>query len=816
MNPLLRRHQERFYQRHPAQTLLILLSMSVAIGLVAAIELVNHSALQAMNYASSETLGNTTHQIHKRGGGRFDQANYVALKRQSGLTATPVLEARLNLAELGQLEVIGVDPIAENTFQRASSGDALPGDSLQAMLLGEPLLLTTPVVSEQTVEDRVSGQAVRLEPLLDSRLGRVVVADLGLLQRLADAEGQLSRIDLVLDENQAHSLAESLDEALSLSTTMAGDPGADGMIAAFQLNLRALALLSLLVAGLLVANSMRFLVLQRGGDFATLRALGQRPGEQLRGVLLEACVLGLLGGLAGLALGYWLAGELLGMAVRTLSDVYLQSLGEQLMASPRIAVTALLLAMLASIAGAWLPALELRRQSVAGALTGQMNERLMLQRLPRLALLGLFMSLAGLLLVLFGHSLAWQFPGLFLLAIGYSLASLQAIAWIAAGLAHRGPGMLRLPGQLLKSASARLGSGMLGLSLAVATVVSIAVMISSFRTSTEDWLTASLYAPFYLSAHADQPLQQTQIEQLRSWPQSQYVLAGAASQLSLAAGQRFEVSIISPAQPRLQAFQTANGPPIGDLEQDWQGLGGVLVSESLARRQHWQPGDQIELASGQNLTVLAWVRDYRSPMGRLFIHWQTAQSIGLDAPVTSLGLIPQSGQQEALRQRLDHWLDNNPTLDLFDRQRIGEESMEIFDQTFRITHVLHSLAAVVAALAMFGALLNWQLARVSDLALLRAMGLSPWAMLRLLLAQALIIGLLTGLLALPLGLGLAIALIEVINLQSFGWSMQFSAGASELLGGLLIALLAALGAALPAALHATRQPPARHLGGQLT
>ena len=66
--------------------------------------------------------------------------------------------------------------------------------------------------------------------------------------------------------------------------------------------------------------------------------------------------------------------------------------------------------------------------------------------------------------------------------------------------------------------------------------------------------------------------------------------------------------------------------------------------------------------------------------------------------------------------------------------------MRIFDRTFLITRVLYWLAAGVAAIGLVSALLAWELQRDRELALLRALGLTPAGGAALVVAQTLFMG----------------------------------------------------------------------------
>ena len=130
--------------------------------------------------------------------------------------------------------------------------------------------------------------------------------------------------------------------------------------------------------------------------------------------------------------------------------------------------------------------------------------------------------------------------------------------------------------------------------------------------------------------------------------------------------------------------------------------------------------------------------------------------------------------------------------------------MAIFDRTFRITEVLRILAGVVAFFGLASAVMSIELERGRELAVLRALGLRPRQVQALTLAQTGLLGLAAGLFAIPLGIAMAALLIEVINVRSFGWSMDLAIAAQPLALGVVLALSAALLAGIYPAVRAVR------------
>ena len=97
-----------------------------------------------------------------------------------------------------------------------------------------------------------------------------------------------------------------------------------------------------------------------------------------------------------------------------------------------------------------------------------------------------------------------------------------------------------------------------------------------------------------------------------------------------------------------------------------------------------------------------------------------------------------------------------------------------------------------------------ELERAKEIAILRALGLRPRQMRVLIMAQTGILGLAAGVFAIPLGIIMAALLIFVINVRSFGWSMDLVVAPNPLLTGIALALGAAILAGVYPATRATR------------
>ncbi len=106
---------------------------------------------------------------------------------------------------------------------------------------------------------------------------------------------------------------------------------------------------------------------------------------------------------------------------------------------------------------------------------------------------------------------------------------------------------------------------------------------------------------------------------------------------------------------------------------------------------------------------------------------------------------------------------------------LRSEVLRIFDGTFAITWALEVVAIAVAVMGIVATLITVIDERRRELAVLRLAGASRGQVQRMIVAEAAILGAIGQALGLIAGLALSIVLVDVINVQSFGWSIQFHA-----------------------------------------
>lgn len=237
---------------------------------------------------------------------------------------------------------------------------------------------------------------------------------------------------------------------------------------------------------------------------------------------------------------------------------------------------------------------------------------------------------------------------------------------------------------------------------------------------------------------------------------------------------------------------------------------GVLLSEVLARTLGLHTGEALGLMtpSGHHeFPILGEFFDYATDGGKIVMDRGLYRRLWRDETATVIPVYVESGADRVIvRQRLEEHLrrmdpsmGERSTLMVISNAELKQEVMAIFDRTFTVTYVLELIAIIIAVLGIVNTLILSILQRRREFAMLRSLGMTKAHMRRLMAWESGYLGLLGGLLGAVGGLLLSVLLIEVINKQSFGWTIQFTFQPGVVAQAVALALGAAfIAASLPA------------------
>ncbi|GAA4027645.1 ABC transporter permease [Actimicrobium antarcticum] len=784
------------WRAHPLRALAAIAAIALGVGLGFAIDLINGAAFNEFSAAAKSLSGQSDLQV--RGAQPlFDEKWYPQLARHNGVVlANPVLEIDATIpGQRGALKIIGIDifraaalapdllgvPAADQPFDTLADDAIFLSPAAQSWLNVKPGDTLRLQSGTGTIGLRVAGGIVRARPGQ-----RIAVMDIAAAQWRFGRLGKVSRIDLKLADGVSrdafrNALTKEFGGALLVTESADQEARSANMSRAYRVNLNVLALVALFTGAFLVFSTQALSVLRRRSQFALLRVIGFTRSLLLRQVLLEGGLLGALGSLVGLAGGTALAALALHYFGGDLGGGYFPGVRPSLQFNGVTAAIFFVLGTGIALLGSLAPALEAARAQPAPALKSGSED----SALARLATP--WPPLACLLLA----ALLTRLPPVFELPLfGYLAVALLLIGGIAlmprlavvvfTALARRGQrttvSMLALArlANAPNQASIALGGVLSSFSLMVA----MAIMVSSFRVSVDDWLVQLLSANLYVRSASSgdtgamKPAEQTLLAALPGLDRTEFL--------------RTLPLTLDPARPAVVLLArpiSVSAPektlPLTDDVIDARKLGpGVLpvwVSEAMLDLYGYRVGQQVRLPLGANappfMVVGVW-RDYARQSGAVQIRLADYQRLTGDLDVTDAALFFQPGVGTDQIIKAVRALPFGSAVEFADPGEIRAISLKIFDRSFAVTYLLEVVAIVIGLFGVAATFSAQTLARAKEFGMLRHLGVTRRQILLVLGAEG---GLLSGigiLVGFVLGWVISLVLIFIVNPQSFHWSMQ--------------------------------------------
>ncbi len=691
----------------------------------------------------------------------------------------------------------------------------------------------------------------------------IAMVDIATAQQILNKYGKLSRIDLILPDSDSpseeqsnsrsdasanKSVIEQLESALPGVTVIDAarrNNSLTQMTDAFHTNLLAMSLLALLVGAFLIYNTVTLSVIQRRQTFGQLRTLGIQRHELFRSILTETLIFAVIGTLAGLMLGYLLGSVLLTLVTRTINDLYFTLDVRQVGYSALTGLKACAIGLGVSLLAALAPAIEASRSAPAAVVRRTTVEKRVSRLVPKIFIGGIALIVVGFIVLWISSASLWAaFVAIFLIVIGYSLIIPQLIIAITSAgnysaLASVGT-MGNYPLRSMTSGLSRTAVAIAALSVSVAATAGVGIMIGSFRLSVENWLGNTLQADVYINAtssdqNPDAVLPQKLLNNIQSMPE----LSGSrvarltevdtnlaparllAVQSSGNAKLNYEFIEINQSSENKESMAGNAGDKITDEDKIplLFNTDAVIISEPFARKNNAVVGSEIGITSDKGVIpfqVTGIFTNYTTGKGLIVMSLPAYHKYWGDRSIDSIGVnFTENADPASVTKRLRSLIvESNEPITLRSDIDIREQSLEIFDRTFAITHVLRLLTVGVAFVGILSALMALSLERRAEYAVLRALGITPSELRNLLFVQTGLMGIIAGVLALPLGIAMSQILVSVINVRSFGWSMAYKISPTVLAESLLLAFVAALLAGLYPAHKLSRLSPAEALRHQ--
>lgn len=613
--------------------------------------------------------------------------------------------------------------------------------------------------------------------------GKFAVTDIETAREMFTRAGRVDQVDVTLEDGfKEDAVKASLESELGKTFVVERPAGrgkdVEDSMAGYQFMLSLAGSISLLVGLFIIYNNMEISVEERRFSIAMMRALGLRRKKILLLVLGEAAILGSVGGFIGVILGAGLARSM-AMAFAGISSALNRVNLTELGLTPGIFLTGLAAGPAAAMAAALGPAYRMVKVSPMEALVpvetswGKRNRRTI-----ALGVLLLIVGAAALIALTFPEKFrvvrltedqfkAFGVGGLGLLVGGSVLLMPGALRAFLKRVAPRRI-VPRMALDNLGRVSGRTSAAIAGMMIALIMMVSNAAQSLSYGEYTRNWIDKSvgwdmLVSSSYFGAQMDVPLDEEFGRNLR-----------AIEGVKIACTLRFTRASYGGSMVNLSAFdmdtffrfakfdlQDGEG---GKIEERMKSGEYVAVSSGAARTFKLKAGNVMELSTPDGkarFKVAAVVKDLGSDNGNVYIDRPTYKRLWGDSRVDGYDVVLKDGYTvEEVKERIEREIGKGRHLTIRTHEDFKKGIMSLVDQSFALTDLVIYIAVFVATVGiMNGALISvWQ--RKREISTLRALGARRRQVSRILLTEAVAIGLTGSLFGTAIGMFLGKAMVE--------------------------------------------------------
>jgi putative ABC transport system permease protein len=648
--------------------------------------------------------------------------------------------------------------------------------------------------------------------------GAFGVLPLRAAQDLFNRKDSLDQIDILTsDENPDEKYLEALKGLLQtrlgkeFSVTYPASQGKrmTQMLQNYQIGLNFISGVALFVGAFLIYNAFAMTVVERTREFGMLRTIGMTRRQVIGQMLLEAVILGFFGSALGVGVGVLLARGLTGLMEIVLN----QSLRDIKFPLDMVA-SSFVIGVIVTFIAASMPAWQAGRISPMEALRirGRSREGWLIRQGWILGIILLAGSMAVLVWNPFPYDVQFRMGSMtvFGLFAGATLLIPATVGtWERAG---------RPILKFLYGASGNLGSRnvqrsrqrttltVAALMIGVAMVIMTRSMTQSFAGDLRSWMKAYIGGDIYIGSSI--PLRSDVARRIESVP----------GVTAVAPIRYFNVDLRTPGGEtqtiNFMAFNPAtysqvtsfvfsgDQPNVEEVVTRLEHGDSVLLSSVLAEKYGLQVGDSVLLRTRtgfQRFSIAAVVVDFYNQGLVVQGSWEDMRRyFRINDASTFMVKVGTGYQVSQVQQRIDDLYGKRYRLTLESNTSIRSRALTLMDRAFSMFDVMALIAVAVGSLGVINTLTMSVIERTQEIGMLRAIGMTRGQIVRMVLAEAGLMGLFGGILGLVTGIILARILFFGMMAMS-GYKLTFVMPIDGVLLTLLVALIVSqIAAILPA------------------
>ncbi len=839
----------RTLRTRPGRTLLTLLGIALGVAAVLATDITNRNASSTLDALFKRTLGSAELQVVPSGNtSSVGEAALEIIRNTPGVElAVPVLradtvlpgtldEGELSYSAAGKVEMglsveaNGIDPaieprmrvytLVEGRFPALGEYEALvpqPFAEENGLGLGGDLLLYGPAGTESL---EITG-LLAAEGAATLNSGNVVFLPIDVLRDILDMGAGYSEISVEAEPGtggdpgalaELKALLESrLGRDVRVTYPSARSDQVPRMASAYQMALSFFSIVALFMGGFLIYNTFATTVLERTQEIGLLRSVGMQRRQVLGQVLMEAALLSLAGCILGVGLGVFLARGLMAL-MRGFFEVEGSALSFSLVDLMKSTAVGLVGTTFATL----LPANQAARISPLEALAarGQASRKIR----PRVWMAGFALLATGWLFLVRPATGPTQLLVALRMAafVAFLMGTILTVP-LAATVLEPATGWLatRLYGAMgtlgtrnVRRSVIRTAVTVASLAISLIMIVDVGSLVFVMKRDVGQWLENALGAD--LLVQTPYPMHRSFAQKLAGIPGVQAASASRVIEVQVAAASLdpakqqedtlFLVAIDPEEYRRVGGKEFISGQ--GDPEAAWAALGqgnALFVSSVVAEEYGLTQGGRLSLLTHrgqQDYAVVALVTEFdQNGLVVTGTYADLKRLFGESGADLFAVKVAQGHDAEEVGRAIRDRFEEREGIQVQSTQTFKAGVMAFYDRLTSLFNVLGLVGVVIGTIGLLNTMVMNVLERRRELGMLRAVGSERRQVVRMVLAEALVIGVLSALYGLCFGYILSHVLVTVANMIS-GYDLEYAFTARPYIVSLLIALGVSQAAAL--------------------
>lgn len=842
----------RSLKSRPGRIVLSMFGIILGVASILAIGITNQTALQSITRLFEDTSGKANLVVisSESGSEGFREDTLRKILKFSGIVAAvPTQKAQTLLADesqpadlgfsffgtnLGGLLLYGIDPIADPLVRDytveegrflSNNDDAYDVVLVQSFAEDKDIKLggDVDILTPNGYKTLRAVGFISKDGVGQLNNGAFGVIPLKTMQELFNRSGDLDQVDVVVDPRLSDT--KSLEQVKTSLEKYLGNeyaviyPANQGkrmtqMLGSYQIGLNFLSGIALFVGAFLIYNTFSMTIVERTREFGMLRTVGMTRRQVSIQVLLEAVFLGLSGSLLGV-----LVGIVMSQGLTKMMEAFLNQPLGAIEIPLDVLVTGLVVGVIVTVAASFLPAWQAGKISPLEALRSRAKpkESWIIQRGWKSGLVLLLVSVFFLLVNPFPYDVQFRLGSvsIFTLFLG---ATLFIPGVVDVWEKYSRPLMEKVYGTVgqigsrnVQRAKLRTALTVAALMVGVSMILIVRSMTGSFGGDLESWIDAymggDLYVTSSLPMDSEVGRRLESVEGVEAATPVRYLEVkwrkadGKDEDLTFMAIDPFSYTRVTSF-----VFSDSTLDP-GRAVQTLADGDAVLISSVMADKSGLKEGDFIQLRTSSGIhdfLVAGVVVDFYNQGYVIEGSWNDMRRyFKEDKASTYLLKVSPGYNVTALQDQIDALYGRRYRLTIESNVVIKDQISDLLQQAFGMFDVLALIAVVVAALGVINTMTMNVMERTQEIGMLRGVGMTRWQVVRMVLAESGLMGIIGGVLGLLLGAALSKILFLAMMVMS-GYELDFQIPLEAVLVGILVALVVSQIAALFPARRAAR------------